>query len=671
MPSGIRSDWGRLFDRGNRAGVDSSVSPVHEVADDVEGTVGEHEHAAADVSYGGSTNLSATDVEAALDELDAEKASTGSVTTVQTNLDNHINDTSDAHDASAISIVDSGAYYTGTDVEAALQEAATMGGGATDLDDLTDAAVSSPSTRQGLFYDGTNFVNQFEPGQFVAPTSKTATFTALLSEMAYSVSASGGAVTANLPTAVGCAGKEFFVKKTDSSANTVTLDPNGSETINGAATLALSTQHEGVSIESDGTNWFITSRPRGGDTSPGSGTLAVEEDGSEEGTGIDRLDITEGLDLSVSGSQATISAEAASETNSGISERADQTETNTGTDDQRHITPLKLKTFGDNRYVINSGGLGTTLDLDNLGDVVITSPANGAVLKYNSTSGQWEDGTDLTGSGGGVDEQLFTSSGTWSKPSGATTVTIICQGGGGGGGAGRRGAASTVRAGGGGGGGGGRTEVTVPASSLASTEAYAVGGGGSGGAAQTSDSSSGASGGAGGNSTFGTTTTICSAFGGNAGGGGSTAQGTGGAASDSAVILGGDGRNGASTSTQPGSPNAAAIPGGGGGGAISGTNVTGSGGPGGTSHYGTQAGSGGGTGASGTAGESRSGSGVPGGSGGGGGGGNSAGGAAGAGGNGGAYGAGGGGGGGSLNGSNSGAGGNGGAGFVLVISHLS
>lgn len=40
----------------------------------------------------------------------------------QTELDAHINDTSDAHDASAISVADSGNFYTGTDVEAVLQE---------------------------------------------------------------------------------------------------------------------------------------------------------------------------------------------------------------------------------------------------------------------------------------------------------------------------------------------------------------------------------------------------------------------------------------------------------------------------------------------------------------------------------------------------------------------
>ena len=79
-------------------------------------------HDASAISYLGSTNLAATEVEAALDELDTEKASTGSVTTVQTNLTSHIDDTSDAHDASAISIADSANQYTATHVEDALAE---------------------------------------------------------------------------------------------------------------------------------------------------------------------------------------------------------------------------------------------------------------------------------------------------------------------------------------------------------------------------------------------------------------------------------------------------------------------------------------------------------------------------------------------------------------------
>ena len=61
-------------------------------------------------------------MQTALAEVDTEKATTGSVTTVQTNLDNHTGDTSDAHDASAISIADSANQYTATNAEDALAE---------------------------------------------------------------------------------------------------------------------------------------------------------------------------------------------------------------------------------------------------------------------------------------------------------------------------------------------------------------------------------------------------------------------------------------------------------------------------------------------------------------------------------------------------------------------
>jgi hypothetical protein len=52
----------------------------------------------------------------------------------------HIADATDAHDASAISIVDAGTYFTGTDVEAALQELGAGGGGSVATDAIWDAA---------------------------------------------------------------------------------------------------------------------------------------------------------------------------------------------------------------------------------------------------------------------------------------------------------------------------------------------------------------------------------------------------------------------------------------------------------------------------------------------------------------------------------------------------
>lgn len=71
------------------------------------------------------------------------------------------------------------------------------------------------------------------------------------------VNASGGAVTVNLPTASGISGQSIYVKKQDSSGNTVTIDGNSSETIDGSLTLVISVQYNGFELVSDGTNWYI------------------------------------------------------------------------------------------------------------------------------------------------------------------------------------------------------------------------------------------------------------------------------------------------------------------------------------------------------------------------------------------------------------------------------
>lgn len=69
--------------------------------------------------------------------------------------------------------------------------------------------------------------------------------------------ATGGNITVTLPAAASHSGRVYNVKKTDSNANTVTLDGNASETIDGATTYALSAQYEALTIQSDGSNWHI------------------------------------------------------------------------------------------------------------------------------------------------------------------------------------------------------------------------------------------------------------------------------------------------------------------------------------------------------------------------------------------------------------------------------
>jgi hypothetical protein len=71
------------------------------------------------------------------------------------------------------------------------------------------------------------------------------------------VNATSGPITVNLLPAVNRSGKQITIIKTDASVNAVTIDPNASETINGAATNSLASQYDKVKLVCDGSNWFI------------------------------------------------------------------------------------------------------------------------------------------------------------------------------------------------------------------------------------------------------------------------------------------------------------------------------------------------------------------------------------------------------------------------------
>jgi hypothetical protein len=66
-----------------------------------------------------------------------------------------------------------------------------------------------------------------------------------------------GSFTITLPAAASNTGRTYYIKKTNSSANAITLDGNASETIDGATTLVLYVQYDAVRIVCDGSNWFV------------------------------------------------------------------------------------------------------------------------------------------------------------------------------------------------------------------------------------------------------------------------------------------------------------------------------------------------------------------------------------------------------------------------------
>lgn len=84
-------------------------------------------------------------------------------------------------------------------------------------------------------------------------TTVNATASAAGIDVLYCTNAS--AVTVNLPTAAGLDAHIFVIKR-GSAVSAVTVDPNGSETIDGASTKSLNSQYAVLAVISDGTNWL-------------------------------------------------------------------------------------------------------------------------------------------------------------------------------------------------------------------------------------------------------------------------------------------------------------------------------------------------------------------------------------------------------------------------------
>ena len=134
--------------------------------------------------------------------------------------------------------------------------------GASTIGALTDVTITTPINNQVLIYNSTS--GDWENG---APTtassdislsspSSDVTLTAPTAVEEIYIYTPSTAITVNLVAAATC-GSGFKYQIKNRSANTITINPNGSETIDGAATFALNTQEASITLITDGSNWFI------------------------------------------------------------------------------------------------------------------------------------------------------------------------------------------------------------------------------------------------------------------------------------------------------------------------------------------------------------------------------------------------------------------------------
>lgn len=147
------------------------------------------------------------------------------------------------------------------------------------------------------------------------------------------VNTTGGNVTVSLP-ALSTVGDGFVVtiKRITAGANTLTIDPNGAETIEGAATLSLPTQYQAVNLVSlAASGWLLGAAP-----------LAIA------------TAITAGSGLTGGGTLAsgvTLAGSAASTAAAGVQQNADQaamealTALRTVTPDVQKYHPAHLKAW--------------------------------------------------------------------------------------------------------------------------------------------------------------------------------------------------------------------------------------------------------------------------------------------------------------------------------------
>lgn len=131
------------------------------------------------------------------------------------------------------------------------------GSGAETIDGLTTLSLSSQYQSVIVECDGTGWftVASSNKGSFLPTVSKTATYTATVYD--YLIIATANTFTITLPAA-GTAGngKRYEIKNSTANVGTITVDADGTETIEGALTQTLTTG-EAITIVCDRSNWHI------------------------------------------------------------------------------------------------------------------------------------------------------------------------------------------------------------------------------------------------------------------------------------------------------------------------------------------------------------------------------------------------------------------------------
>lgn len=124
-------------------------------------------------------------------------------------------------------------------------------GAGSDVQNKLGAVSVASLTTGALTNTGTNASSGSSANTPVAVAFAASPYTAAAG-VTFLCNATAGAIVFNLPAASALSGRNIRIKKTDVSANTVTVTRAGSDTIDGANTVVLKGQYDYVVLSSDG-----------------------------------------------------------------------------------------------------------------------------------------------------------------------------------------------------------------------------------------------------------------------------------------------------------------------------------------------------------------------------------------------------------------------------------
>lgn len=121
---------------------------------------------------------------------------------------------------------------------------------------LAKGELAICTENNGLFYGDADGVaiqlNQSTSFSYVSEDADISVFSRVVL-----CNATGADIVMTLPEASLCLGREYTIKKTDSSEHVVIVQPYGEELIDGDTQFTMADKNETITVVSDGTNFFI------------------------------------------------------------------------------------------------------------------------------------------------------------------------------------------------------------------------------------------------------------------------------------------------------------------------------------------------------------------------------------------------------------------------------